>query len=163
MDLHRPQKTIVVCVDDSVITRNAFLWALENVWTPSHHLRLVHVQPFHEQVDVVMEAHKVIPIYSAGEVSGESLRIAKKYANMCKEKGLEDFKEDIIMKDGSIGKAVCDYVHELDTANEEVVLVVGSRQLGLIDRVLLGSTSEYCVRNCSCPVIIVKYSTEKSD
>nr|ABA94830.1 hypothetical protein LOC_Os11g40660 [Oryza sativa Japonica Group] len=51
------------------------------------------------------------------------------------------------------------------TAGEEVggvdklgadVLVMGSHGYGLFKRALLGRVSDYCVRNASCPVLIVK-------
>jgi len=44
------------------------------------------------------------------------------------------------------------------TVEEEKVdvLIIGSRGLGMIKRSFLGSTSDYCVHNCNCPVIVVK-------
>uniref|UniRef100_A0A0E0RB20 UspA domain-containing protein n=1 Tax=Oryza rufipogon TaxID=4529 RepID=A0A0E0RB20_ORYRU len=36
------------------------------------------------------------------------------------------------------------------------VLVMGSHGYGLFKRALLGRVSDYCVRNASCPVLIVK-------
>ncbi len=36
------------------------------------------------------------------------------------------------------------------------LLIIGSRGLGAIKRAFLGSTSDYCVHHCHCPVVIVK-------
>ncbi|KAJ1552059.1 hypothetical protein HK405_012841 [Cladochytrium tenue] len=49
-------------------------------------------------------------------------------------------------------------IHRLQRASETVstVLVVGSRGLGSVARSLMGSTSDYLVRNSSVPVIVVR-------
>lgn len=36
------------------------------------------------------------------------------------------------------------------------MLVLGSRDLGTLKRTFIGSTSDYCVHHCHCPVLIVK-------
>jgi len=50
----------------------------------------------------------------------------------------------------------------LDVADEERVniLVIGSRGFGIVKRALLGSFSDYCVHNASCPVIVYKTPEE---
>lgn len=36
------------------------------------------------------------------------------------------------------------------------ILIIGSRGLGMVKRAILGSFSDYCVRNCVCPVMVYK-------
>ena len=36
------------------------------------------------------------------------------------------------------------------------VLILGARKMGAVKRTLLGSTSDYCIHNAQCPVIVVK-------
>jgi nucleotide-binding universal stress UspA family protein len=62
------------------------------------------------------------------------------------------------MQDGSVGKAICRYIEKISSKTEcqKVQLVMGARNLGFCARGLLGSVSDYCVRNASCPVTIFK-------
>jgi nucleotide-binding universal stress UspA family protein len=55
--------------------------------------------------------------------------------------------------EGSAGRAI---VHVADEVNPDVV-VVGSHGRGFISRVLIGSVSEYVVRHCTHPVLVVRH------
>jgi nucleotide-binding universal stress UspA family protein len=153
------QRTVVLAVDDSETARHAFDWAVSNLLNKEHdHLRLIHVQPFHEVTDVIASAEMAVPVYSAGKVREDSLNIARKYAKICKETGILNFKEDIILEDGSAGAAICEYIEGMkkESKEQQITLVLGSRELGFFGRAFIGSTSEHCVRHCSCPVVVVK-------
>jgi len=51
-----------------------------------------------------------------------------------------------------IGAAIC---HAIDVKGIHT-LVIGKRGIGKIARLILGSTSEYCLENANCNVVIVK-------
>jgi nucleotide-binding universal stress UspA family protein len=48
----------------------------------------------------------------------------------------------------------------LESARDADLLVVGSRGLGTIAGLLLGSVSEHCVRHASCPVVVVRWARQ---
>lgn len=151
------QRVVVLAVDDSVTSDHAFQYTKKHVLKPEDHLRVIHVQPFHEVEDVAVGAFAAIPIYSAGKVDQQSLAVVRKYAKLCSDEGISNFKEDIILEDGSAGAAICKYVKELpQTASNNILLVLGSRELGFFGRAFLGSCSDYCVKHCHCPVTVVK-------
>jgi nucleotide-binding universal stress UspA family protein len=64
--------------------------------------------------------------------------------------GIGDAEKRVL--DGDPGSAICAFASELD-AN---ALVMGSRGRGGIKRALLGSVSDYVVRNAPCTVMITR-------
>jgi nucleotide-binding universal stress UspA family protein len=59
---------------------------------------------------------------------------------------------DTIVVRGDAGPALCDLARERDSS----AIVMGSRGRGGIKRALLGSVSDYVVRNAHCPVVITR-------
>jgi nucleotide-binding universal stress UspA family protein len=66
--------------------------------------------------------------------------------------GLPDAETTIVT--GSPGPALCDLAESLQTS----VIVMGTRGLGGIRRAVLGSVSDYVVRNAPCPVLTTAVS-----
>ncbi|ALX48862.1 universal stress protein [Lentibacillus amyloliquefaciens] len=50
------------------------------------------------------------------------------------------------------GKQVCEYADE----NEMDLIIVGSRGLGEMKKLLLGSVSNQIVQNANCPILVIK-------
>jgi nucleotide-binding universal stress UspA family protein len=63
---------------------------------------------------------------------------------------LELENAEIRVLEGDPGTALCDLASELGAA----VLVVGSRGRGGLKRAVLGSVSDYLVRNAPCPIVV---------
>lgn len=55
--------------------------------------------------------------------------------------------------EGSAGRAIC---HAAEQIQPDIV-VVGSHGRGFLSRVLIGSVSEYVVRHCTSPVLVVRH------
>jgi len=158
MPLEWTGRSVVIAVDDSDSSVHCFDYALKHLVKEHDHLRVVHVQPFKE-IEGVAPAGVFVaaPVYTAGKVLPESVQVAKKFAKKCQEAGVKNFAEDIILEDGSVGNAICDYIRTIAAkSSDDILLVLGSRELGFFGRAFLGSTSEYCIRHAHCAVTVVK-------
>ena len=87
---------------------------------------------------VVETAQKLCTLYGK-EVGGDG------------EAGHE-MKVEVKVAVGDARSVICQMADKLGAD----VLVMGSHGYGLFKRALLGSVSDYCVRNANCPVLIVK-------
>jgi len=82
------------------------------------------------------------------EVGQELLR---KYGLLAKNAGVKNLS--LIMGESNhVGDLLCRIVEEKSID----VLVVGRRGMGTLKRLLVGSTSEYCVENAPCTVMVIK-------
>ncbi|KAH8964963.1 hypothetical protein BDL97_04G092600 [Sphagnum fallax] len=132
-------RTILVALDESPGAEFAFEWALKNYCKPNDVLHLLHVR--HATDDVASEVEQKM------EVAAQAL--------------LQTFLDRATLaKIKCKGRVVVgDERHEICKEVLWVcadVLIVGSRGLNRMQRVFLGSVSEYCAQHCACPVIIVK-------
>lgn len=57
-----------------------------------------------------------------------------------------------VVREGAAARVLVNEATELDAD----VLVVGSRGLGAMSGLMLGSVSDYCIRNAPCPVVVVR-------
>jgi nucleotide-binding universal stress UspA family protein len=68
--------------------------------------------------------------------------------------GVADADTERRLLDGQPGPALCGLATEL----EADAIVIGSRGRGGLKRALLGSVSDYVVRNAGCPVLVTRSS-----
>ena len=91
----------------------------------------------------VMSAEELEALDEASLAEGEAAVTAARAA-------LNRPDADAAIVSGDAGPALCDMARERDVS----AIVMGSRGRGGIKRALLGSVSDYVVRNAPCPVII---------
>lgn len=82
---------------------------------------------------------------------GES--ILQNGSKLCEDAGITYIAE---VKVGSPRVTICHVAEE----EKQDMIIIGSRGLGAIKRMLLGSVSEYVVRHAPCSVLIVRHPTE---
>jgi nucleotide-binding universal stress UspA family protein len=153
-------KVIVVAVDGTPMADHAVKWAARLVNSSADQLRLLHVQTPSEHHDEIHELELVGPLYHVGkEVSEESIKIVSHHLRQCNELNLINYKEDVITQKVGIGKSIVSYVAELakgEVSLDNIVLVLGSREIGFFEKAFFGSVGDYCVHNAPCPVFIAK-------
>ncbi|KAJ3319945.1 hypothetical protein HDU76_000410 [Blyttiomyces sp. JEL0837] len=160
-------RNIVVALDSSSHSRFALSWALENVIRGGDHMILVSVGVFPGTWGDFLSNAFQGAVYNKERVEGLQQE-AEEYAL----KSLMDAARIVqAHSEGTPGELKI--THEVlaftrgTTEPRQVILttcdlrnadllIVGSRGLGTLSRLLMGSVSEYCAHNAPCPVIVVR-------
>ncbi|CAK7338795.1 unnamed protein product [Dovyalis caffra] len=155
-------RTVGIGMDYSSTSKAALRWAAENLIDEGDRIILIQVQPpkaDHTRKQLFEDTGSpLVPLEEFREI------------NFSKQYGLTYDPEVLDILDtvsrtrgakvvakvywGDPREKLIDAVDDLKLDS----LVIGSRGLGAIKRVLLGSVSNYVVTNASCPVTVVKGS-----
>lgn len=158
-------RTIGVALDNSNTSKAALRWAIDNLVDRGDRIVIIHV---HKDKSVPAQkklwedtGSPLIPLSEFRELS-----LSKQYG-VTPDAEVVDMLDTVARQKeatvvtkvywGDPREKICDAIEELKVD----CLVMGSRGLGLIKRVLLGSVSNYVVSNASCPVTVVKGNTYK--
>ncbi|KAK1263367.1 hypothetical protein QJS04_geneDACA017508 [Acorus gramineus] len=156
-------RTVGIGMDYSPTSKQAVRWVVDNLVDGGDRIVLIHVQSSKSD-----HAKKKL-----WEDTGSPLVPLDEFRemNLSKQYGLTPDPEVLDILDtvsrtkqvivvskiywGDPREKICDAVDDLKLN----CLVLGSRGLGALKRVLLGSVSNYVVTNASCPVTVVKGSS----
>ncbi|KAJ4828784.1 hypothetical protein Tsubulata_010797 [Turnera subulata] len=157
-------RTVGIGMDYSSTSKAALRWATENLIDAGDTLILIQVQPpkaDHTRKQLFEDTGSpLVPLEEFKEIN-----YSKQYGltydpevldildTVSRTKGQAKVVAKVYW--GDPREKLCDAVDHLKLDS----LVVGSRGLSGIKRVLLGSVSNYVVTNASCPVTVVKGST----
>ncbi|OIR57921.1 MAG: uncharacterized protein A8A55_1297 [Amphiamblys sp. WSBS2006] len=148
---------ILISLDPSEYSKYTFEWVLQNIIDPQKHK--VHVLTVQEDIELSTWYSPVTSTEMAEEFESIRKTVREKAEAMLKAY----FK---VLKEAFDGKLECEMVLASGDARREIVeysykasadlVILGSRGHGAVKRVFVGSTSDYCVHNCNCSVLIVK-------
>lgn len=158
------QRRIAIAVDLSDESAFAVQWAVQNYLRPGDAVILVHIQLtsilYGADWGHAMDAENPTKeTRQKLEDDFDNFTTAK--ANILSEPLVEaniPFKIHIV-KDHDLKERLCLEVERLGFS----VMIMGSRGFGATKRKgkgRLGSVSDYCVRHCVCPVVVVRYSDD---
>ncbi|XP_062181171.1 universal stress protein PHOS32-like [Phragmites australis] len=155
-------RNIGVAVDFSPCSKSALRWAAANLAASGDRLILIHVKSSYqyEQGVAHLWEHDGSPLIPLVEFSDP--RVSKMYgvapdretleiltrAASC-QKGVQVFAKVLW---GDPGKKLTEALQRIPLQ----WLVVGSRGLSAVKRVLMGSVSSYVVKHAACPVTVVR-------
>ncbi|XP_068345419.1 universal stress protein PHOS32-like [Pyrus communis] len=155
--------SVGVGMDYSATSKLALRWAVDNLIEQGDRIVLIHVEPTTAATTSRKQLFEntgspLIPLEELVETN-----VSKQYG-LTNDPEVLDILDKVSKTKGAKAVAkvywgdprekLCDAVQDLKLDS----LVVGSRGLGPIKRVLLGSVSIYVVTNASCPVTVVKGS-----
>ncbi|KAJ6843405.1 universal stress protein PHOS34 [Iris pallida] len=160
---------VVVAVDGSEESMNSLRWALRNLRLRSlpdspGSLVVLHVQSTPTiaaglnpgSIPFGGPSHVEVPAFTAA-IEAHQRRITEAIMahalQICAEKNVE-VKSQVVVGDPK--EAICETVENLKAD----LLVMGCRAFGPIKRMFLGSVSNYCINHVSCPVVVIKGTTE---
>ncbi|CAN4106694.1 unnamed protein product [Withania somnifera] len=161
----RKARIIGIGMDYSATSKIALKWAIDNLIEEGDTIIIIHV--LSSKVDTTNKqlfqdtGSPLIPLDEFKEIN------VSKYYGLNPDKEVLDMLEPVSKLKkvtvvskvywGDAREKLCDAAENLKLDS----LVIGSRGLGVIKRVLLGSVSNYVVQNATCPVTVVKASSPK--
>ncbi|XP_009395576.2 universal stress protein A-like protein [Musa acuminata AAA Group] len=150
-------KRVMVAIDESESSHYALEWVLSNLRSSlsSSPLVVFTVQPYPEISYLNAASFGAPPMELIQTVQQHqkelALSLLEKAKEICIQHGVV---AETISEVGDPKEAICEAVEKLKID----LLIVGSHGKGAIQRVFLGSISNYCVHNAKCPVLVVKKS-----
>jgi nucleotide-binding universal stress UspA family protein len=147
----RGTRRIVVGVDGSEPSREALGWAVAEAAAHGAGLQVVNVYDLAPLI-----APLGAPMPPETEVAGTSSQalLEEMTEGVADGSGVEI---DLVPANGPTSRTL------LDAARDADLLVVGSRGLGGLRRLLVGSVSQQCVYHSTCPVAVVHAPAEETD
>ncbi|CAL0299473.1 unnamed protein product [Lupinus luteus] len=174
----RMKMKVMVAIDESEGSFYALQWALDQLFVPMTasqessvesvgRVYLVHVQPIFDEYGYQAGPYgtDLESVIYANSTALDSVRntqkertsaILSRAMQMCKEKLV---KAETMIVNGDPREMICEAAEQVHVN----LLVVGSRGLGMLPRVLLGSVSDYCAHHAKSPVLIVKPPMDDKD
>ena len=138
-------KKILIPVDGSDASYRAFKEAVSIAKRNDSELILLNVLD-----DFVRFGNSEASMRLYDDLRADALSVLESYEAEAKEAGLENVTLEIIKGDARYG-----IVEFANTAKADLV-VVGATGKGAIERAMMGSVSEYVVRNAKSHVLVVK-------
>jgi nucleotide-binding universal stress UspA family protein len=147
--------TVLVGVDGSRLARNAAVVGVDLLRTPD----VLVIATVVDEVDWSLALGD--SGFAGPVVTVEELESKQRASLEAAEDALAELKaslgRDVITRvlEGSPGPALCRFASETSAS----AIVIGTRGRGGFKRAVLGSVSDYVVRNAPCPVVVVGNSS----
>ena len=154
-----PSGTIVLCADGSEISTHALVAGLQ-VLRPAANVVIVTVV---EEADPTLVTGTGFASGTMSPESFDALQVERNadavtlLADAVAAVGVADADTRVLA--GEPGEAVCAFATEIGAR----AIVIGTRGRGGFKRALLGSVSDYVVRNAPCPVVVTGEPETYSD
>jgi nucleotide-binding universal stress UspA family protein len=141
--------SVILAIDDSPHSQRALDFYVTHLHQPGNKILMVHCLEM-PLVPHDVHGHYLQEIFEKAREKGRE--VEERYIQRLKEKNLDHSFMLIADFHKHVGKFIC----EVAETEKAVMVVMGTRGLGMIRRTILGSVSDYVVHHCHCPVVMVK-------
>mmetsp|Transcript_13895 Transcript_13895/g.27297 ORF Transcript_13895/g.27297 Transcript_13895/m.27297 type:complete len:161 (-) Transcript_13895:126-608(-) len=156
----KQKRLVVVAVDASQYSKDAWEWGVDNIFQPNDLVHVIHVydKPRFSFGQYLTQNYKKLLEMSAEyekEVTEISHKIGAELIAKAKAKGCKaEYVSKVLEVDEDDPKEmIVKYVAK----NKAAMVVVGTRGAGAMGRAFHGSVSDFLVHSCHCPVVVVKH------
>lgn len=145
-------RTVLIAVDESDHSRNAFEWYVQNVWRPDDLIIVSHVTEQPRLPAFSFRDGLNIPVEEWQKAIQDQLQKVQKLET--------DYEADMITRKmhyklrGETNKTPGQGIIQVAEEEKADMIIMGTRGLDMIRRTLLGSVSDYVVRHSHVPVLV---------
>mmetsp|Transcript_9530 Transcript_9530/g.13324 ORF Transcript_9530/g.13324 Transcript_9530/m.13324 type:complete len:267 (-) Transcript_9530:166-966(-) len=158
------RRTVFLCLDRSNFAVQVMDWCVKKMFQPTDRVVFIHVNlfaPLHMDLypslalDYVKENER---IYNGAVQQGT--RFLKAAVSKCMKLGRRPDEYKLLLGNKNTNSEKHALLQCINKHKPDFV-VVGSRGMGTFGRTFLGSTSDYLAHNASCPVLIVRCTSQE--
>eukprot|EP00243_Klebsormidium_subtile_P003318 TRINITY_DN16674_c0_g1_i1.p1 TRINITY_DN16674_c0_g1~~TRINITY_DN16674_c0_g1_i1.p1 ORF type:complete len:411 (+),score=122.20 TRINITY_DN16674_c0_g1_i1:179-1234(+) len=143
---NQPPRSILAAVDPSEESAYAFSWYLDNMARPADKVTSLSVEEVSD-FSFFLKPEDIDELEN--QRREEVQKLLAKFSEKAKEKGVTTVSKTAT---GDARQVICEKAEK----DGYELLVMGSRGLGAIKRTFLGSVSDYCLHQASCPILVVR-------
>ncbi|KAI9102500.1 hypothetical protein DFS34DRAFT_609408 [Phlyctochytrium arcticum] len=157
--LHRGHNRYMVAVDDSVLSEDAFDWVCRCLAKDEDDLVVIHVLKTDEYAKIQKEDAEDGSPRPLDKLQRIGNNLRKAYRKRLSQFPVANVNFSVQVKVADSPKAaICELASELQVDT----LVLGTSGTSSIKEFLLGTTSTYCLKHATVPVVIVKPNVASS-
>ncbi|ELT98852.1 hypothetical protein CAPTEDRAFT_172328 [Capitella teleta] len=145
-------RTVLVAVDESEHSKQAFEWYLRTLYRPQDLVLICHCFEMPDLPCLSLKHGLNIPVEEWQKAIQDQLKKVEKLE--------ADYEADMLMKKihyklkGEMNKAPGQGIIQVAEDENADLVVMGTRGLDVVRRTLLGSVSDYVVRHSRVPVLV---------
>ncbi|KAJ3047330.1 hypothetical protein HK097_011636 [Rhizophlyctis rosea] len=154
----RPERVVVVALDNTAQSSNALKWTLTNILRSGDQCVLLSVGTLELELgDIVEVAADSVDPELQRRAQDEALAVVENAQAIVEEYGKTHDQTQVTFERSPLTstdphKTIVDFCN----ISKPDLLVLGCRDMPAYKRLILGSTTDHCLHQVKCPVLVVK-------
>lgn len=152
LDTDDQERTVVIAIDQSEHSENAWEYYLENVYKKNDRIIFVHAPEYTEAINSPLTSGGVDPAIVVELIKKEKEMVKKLMEKYTRKIKMAKLQGRLLEVNGKPGEAIIKVVKK----ERAILLILGSRGIGKVQRTIMGSVSDYCVHHSPVPVLVCR-------